>query len=76
VDLALEGGAQTVTSLIPGYRAPRPGDEVRLSVEGAVMAYPRADSDAARVEPSPPRDTQFPTKPLSVAALGIKEDLP
>jgi iron(III) transport system ATP-binding protein len=76
VDLALEGGAQTVTSLVPGYRTPRPGDEVRLSVEGAVMAYPRADSDAARVEPSPPRDTQFPTKPLSVAALGIKEDLP
>ena len=76
VVLALEDGAQTVTSLVPGYRAPRPGDEVRLSVEGAVMAYPPADSDAARVQPSPPRDTQFPTKSSSVAALGIKEDLP
>ena len=75
VDLALEASGETVTSLVPGYRVPRPGGEVWLSVEGAVMAYPRADKDAARVEPSPPERAQFPTKPLSVAALGIQEDL-
>ena len=63
-------------SLVPGYRAPRPGDDVWLSVEGAVMAYPRADKETARVEPSEPRGAQLPTKSLSVAALGIKEDLP
>ena len=74
--LELEAGAERVMSLVPGYRAPRPGEEVRLFVEGAVMAYPRADKETARVEPSQPRGAQLPTKPLSVAALGIKEDLP
>ena len=74
--LELEASAERVVSLVPGYRAPRPGEEVRLSVEGAVMAYPRADNVAARVEPSQPRGAQLPAKPLSVAALGIKEDLP
>ena len=74
--LELEALATKVMSLVPGYRAPRPGDEVWLSVEGAVMAYPRADKETARVEPSEPRGAQLPTKSLSVAALGIKEDLP
>ena len=74
--LELEASAERVMSLVPGYRAPRPGEEVRLSVEAAVMAYPRANKETARVEPSQPRGVQLPTKPLSVAALGIKEDLP
>ena len=73
--LELEVLATKVMSLVPGYRAPRPGDDVWLSVEGAVMAYPRADKETARVEPSEPGGAQLPTKSLSVAALGIKEDL-
>jgi iron(III) transport system ATP-binding protein len=75
VVLVLEAGAQTVTSRVPGHRAPRPGEEVHLSVEGAVMAYPRVDEDTTRVDASPPGIAQNPTEPLSVAALGIKEDL-
>jgi iron(III) transport system ATP-binding protein len=75
VVLALEGRAQTVTSRVPGHRVPRLGQEVWVSVEGAVMTYPRADNDTARVEACPPRIAQFPTKPLSVAGFGIKEDL-
>jgi hypothetical protein len=63
-------------SLVPGYRAPRPGEDVHLSVEGTVMAYPRTDKGTESVEPSPSRISQFPMEPLSVAALGIKEDLP
>ena len=63
-------------SLVPGYRAPRPGEDVHLSVEGTVMAYPRAESDAAFAHPDPREITQFRTESLSVVALGIKEDLP
>ena len=50
VCLALAGRPETIASRVPGHRAPRPGDEVRLSVEGAVMAYPRAASEAGPVE--------------------------
>ena len=62
-------------SLVPGYRAPRSGDDVWLSVEGAVMAYPRADQDAGG-EPSASTRAQFPIESLSAAALEIKERLP
>ena len=57
VRLALTGGEEAIASRVPGHRAPRPGDEVRLSVEGTVMAYPRAVSDGAREAPrlAPPR---------------------
>ena len=48
VRLALDGRPETIASRVPGHRAPRPGDDVRLSVEGAVMAYPRAVSGAGR----------------------------
>jgi iron(III) transport system ATP-binding protein len=74
--LELEAGAKRVVSLVPGYRAPRPGEDVHLNVEGTVMAYPRADKGTESVEPSPSRISQFPMQPLSVAARGIKEDLP
>jgi iron(III) transport system ATP-binding protein len=75
VRLALPGGPETIASRVPGHRAPRLGEEVRLSVEGAVMAYPRAASDAAPrcVEP---RGERFSANPMSVAALGIEENLP
>ncbi|HEY1779022.1 MAG TPA: ABC transporter ATP-binding protein [Roseiarcus sp.] len=72
--LELEARATKVMSLVPGYRAPRSGDDVWLTVEGAVMAYPRADRDAGR-EPSASTHARLPVEPLSVAALGIKEDL-
>jgi iron(III) transport system ATP-binding protein len=74
--LELEAGAERVMSLVPGYRAPRPGEDVHLSLEGTVMAYPRADTGTESVELSPSRISQFPMQPLSVAALGIKENLP
>jgi iron(III) transport system ATP-binding protein len=73
--LELEAGATRIMSRVPGYRAPQPGDDVWLSVEGAVMAYPHGDEDVARFERSAPRRAQLPTKPLSFAALGIKENL-
>jgi hypothetical protein len=40
------------------------------------MAYPRTESDAAFVNRNPREIAQFRKEPLSVAALGIKEDLP
>jgi hypothetical protein len=73
--LELEASAERVMSLVPGYRAPRPGEDVQLSVEGTVMAYPRAEKGTESVEPSLSRISQFPMESLSVAALGIKEDL-
>jgi iron(III) transport system ATP-binding protein len=75
VVLALEAGAQTVASLVPGHRAPRPGEEVWLSVEGAVMAYPRGEKDTARAEPSPSRSAQSPIESLNAAAFQTKEQL-
>lgn len=39
-------GDITVASRLPGRHAPRTGDEVRLEVDGVVMAYPRAGSEA------------------------------
>jgi iron(III) transport system ATP-binding protein len=74
--LELEACAQRVVSLVPGYRAPMAGEEVHLSVEGPVTAYPRADEEAASGEPSPPWAAQFPIEPLGVPELGIKENLP
>ena len=74
--LELEARAERVMSLVPGYRAPRPGEDVHLSVEGTVMAYPRTESDAAFVNRNPREIAQFRKEPLSVAVLGIKEDLP
>ena len=40
------------------------------------MAYPRADKGTESAEPLPSQISQFPMEPMSVAALGIKEDLP
>ena len=40
--VSLEAGARKVTTRVSGHAAPRPGAEVWLSVEGVVMAYPRA----------------------------------
>jgi iron(III) transport system ATP-binding protein len=76
VVLALEGRAETVTSRVPGHRAPTPGEVVWLSVEGAVMAYPRAEDNAALAISSPGQIAQFLAEPMKVAALGIKENLP
>lgn len=73
--LELEARATQVMSLVPGYRAPRSGDDVWLAVEGAVMAYPRADQDAAGVAASRSTPAQPPIESLSAAAPGIKEDL-
>jgi hypothetical protein len=70
----VEGRALSVMSRVPGYRAPRPGDDVHLSVEGPVMAYPQAAGEAAVVN-SDPQIAQFLKGPMSVATLGIKEHL-
>ncbi len=78
VRLALAGRAETIASRVPGHRAPRPGDEVHLSVEGAVMAYPLAASEAGpRNSNSDSSSTaRLSASPMSVAALGIEENLP
>ncbi len=76
VRLALVGGQEAIASRVPGHRAPRPGDEVRLSIEGTVMAYPRAVSDGRSLIAAPRSAAPFSANPLSVAALGIKESLP
>ena len=72
VRLAL--GEVTVASRLPGYRAPRTGDEVRLQVDGLVMAYPRAGSEAASgsAELVSARGLQSPGR---VATLQIEENL-
>ena len=78
VRLALAGRAETIASRVPGHRAPRPGDEVRLSVEGAVMAYPLAASEAGprNSNSNSPSTARLSASPMSVAALGIEENLP
>jgi iron(III) transport system ATP-binding protein len=47
--LALEAGAEPVTARVAGHMAPDEGDRVRVSVQGPVMAYPRA-APPVRVE--------------------------
>ncbi len=74
--LELEARAERVTSLVPGYRAPRPGEEVWLSVEGAVMAYRQAEGETALANSDPREIAQFRQKSLSAAAFEIKEHLP
>jgi iron(III) transport system ATP-binding protein len=69
VRLALDGRAEPIACRVPGHRAPRPGDDVRLSVEGAVMAYPRARGET-RLAPQ-----RLPA-PESVFTLGLEENLP
>jgi iron(III) transport system ATP-binding protein len=74
--LELEARAQRVMSLVPGYRAPRPGEDVHLSVEGTVMAYPQSENGAAFVNTDPRETAQFPKEPTSAKAFKIKEHLP
>jgi iron(III) transport system ATP-binding protein len=74
VRLALPAGPETIASRVPGHRAPKLGDEVRLSVEGPVMAYPHAATDAYQ-RSADPRGERFPASRMSVAALGIEENL-
>lgn len=74
--LELDAGAQRVMSLVPGYRAPRPGEHVHLRVEATVMAYPQPASDAAVVNADPREIAQFPKEPTSAEAFKIKEHLP
>ena len=74
VQLALAEGPETITSRVPGHRAPRPGDEVRLRVEGPVMAYPLAASDREQRR-AEQHGARLSARPMSVAALGIEENL-
>lgn len=76
VRLALATAPETIESRVPGHRAPRPGDEICLSVEGAVIAYPRAISDPEPESADPRSDPRLFARPMSVAALGIEEKLP
>jgi len=75
VRLALNGRPETVVARVPGHRTPALGDEVRLAVEGAVMAYPRALSDAGQERAEPRSAAQLPEEPTSAAALGNEESL-
>ena len=72
VRLALLGRADLIASRVPGYRAPRAGEDVRLSVEGAVMAYAREP----RLASGQPRPAAQRFSPESAVALGIEENLP
>jgi len=72
VRLAL--GDVTVASRLPGHRAPKVGDDVRLEIDGLVMAYPRAGSQAPAGSAESPsaRGLQSPWR---VATLQIEENL-
>jgi iron(III) transport system ATP-binding protein len=61
-------GEHTVASRVPGHRAPRPGDEVRLAIDGCVMAYPRAAAPSQGAASFSNRER--------ADALGIEESLP
>jgi iron(III) transport system ATP-binding protein len=65
--VSLEAGARQVTARVSGHSAPQPGAEVRLSVEGVVMAYPRI---ASRVETDGPI-TLANAKPRSASGSAI-----
>jgi iron(III) transport system ATP-binding protein len=41
LDVPSPSGQTTVRSRVPGYRSPRPGERVRLTVDGEVTAYAR-----------------------------------
>jgi len=71
VRLALAGGAETILARVPGHRVAKAGDDVRLAVEGPVMAYPRASVSAAAA-----RGATLSENPRSAEALGIEETLP
>jgi iron(III) transport system ATP-binding protein len=75
VRLALAAGPEIV-SRVPGQRAPKRGDQVCLTVEGAAIAYPHAASDAGLGSADPRSAARLSANPMSVAALGIEENLP
>jgi hypothetical protein len=73
VVVALQPSAETLACGVPGRRSPEPGAEARMSVEGAVMAYPRANSgpDAVSGEASAPLGSpQFRSTGMSAPSLG------
>jgi iron(III) transport system ATP-binding protein len=47
LQLRVDGVAEPISARVLGHDAPAPGARARLTVEGGVMAYPRADSAAA-----------------------------
>lgn len=54
VQFQLRDGGQDgkLTTRVPGYLAPLPGDPIRLVVEGEVMAYPMAGDGRVLVSPA------------------------
>ncbi len=67
-------GRDRVASRVPGHRAPRIGAEVRLEVDGFVMAYPRGGAEAP-IESAEQVTAYSFNNQERVAALEIGENL-
>ncbi|HKO28329.1 MAG TPA: ABC transporter ATP-binding protein, partial [Solirubrobacteraceae bacterium] len=52
LQLQLDGMPEPISARVLGHRAPVPGERVRLTVSGEVMAYPRSGSAATARESS------------------------
>ena len=76
VRLALDGRADMIASRLPGHRAPRAGEDVRLSVDGAVMAYAHVRAEPPLASNQRRAFEQRPAGPKSVATLKMEENLP
>ena len=72
--ISLEGGALQVTARVAGHNAPLPGAEIRLSVEGVVMAYPRIQPRAESGEPIAPAAARSRSKPDRTFTRYVKEE--
>ena len=74
--LALDGLTDIISCRLPGHRAPRAGEDVRLSVDGAVMAYARTGGEppltSSQRRVFAPRSASL----QSIATLRIEENQP
>ncbi|HXT08348.1 MAG TPA: ABC transporter ATP-binding protein [Roseiarcus sp.] len=70
VRLALDGRPEVIASRLPGHRAPRMGEDVRLKVDGVVMAYAASQHPG----PQPRAAVQRSMAPESATALQIEEN--
>jgi len=72
--VSLESGATQVTARVSGHTAPQPGAEVWLSVEGVVMAYPRAQPRVGTDDLIPSTTANSRSTPDSTFTRYVKED--
>lgn len=74
--LVVDGLTDPISCRLPGHRAPRAGEDVCITVEGAVMAYPHAHAETPLASNQRRAPAPSSVSLESVTTLGMEENQP